>query len=219
MNKKLDNAFIQKYLNGILSHATHRYRSWDYCFNAFSEQEDLKNLPLHLAFYLASWGMYRGSSGLLQKNHSVHNKAVEIINSEKYKNLRCSEANEMNRGLIPLLMNIKKDLANHYRSIPFTKDEEEKYISPTDTLISKILLGTLGCVPAFDRYFNDGLRIENAKTINFDENSLNEIFDFIDNNKSDIIQFQKVIKQKTNSYYPVMKIIDMYFWQIGFDNR
>lgn len=33
---------------------------------------NLDYLSLQLAFYLASWGMYRGSSFLLQKYYRVH---------------------------------------------------------------------------------------------------------------------------------------------------
>src|SRR3989338_201229 len=39
-------------------------------------------------------------------------------------------------------------------------------ISPTNTLISKVMLGTLGCVPAYDTSFIQGLRkVEKDKKI------------------------------------------------------
>ena len=50
-----------------------RYRSWEYCYSSFGEARtgtiDVDYLSLQLAFYLASWGMYRGSSFLLQKDY------------------------------------------------------------------------------------------------------------------------------------------------------
>ena len=51
-----------------------RYRSWEYCYKAFHDARgntnaDVDYLSLQLAFYLASWGMYRGSSFLLQKDY------------------------------------------------------------------------------------------------------------------------------------------------------
>ena len=49
--------------------------------------------------------------------------------------------------------------------------------------------------------------------------SLNELFNFIDNNKNEIDQAQKLIKTKTQRHYPLMKILDMYFWQIGYDKE
>jgi hypothetical protein len=57
-----------------------RYTSFDYCFNyfqVFREQDRVKEIAalesmqlscLHLGFYLASWGMFRGSSTLLLKS-------------------------------------------------------------------------------------------------------------------------------------------------------
>lgn len=54
-----------------------RYRSWEHCYSNFyhargKDNADLDYLSLQLAFYLASWGMYRGSSFLLQKDYKVH---------------------------------------------------------------------------------------------------------------------------------------------------
>ena len=57
-----------------------RYASFDYCFNHFQDARDtgdtaglakgdnLLQSCLHLGFYLASWGMMRGSSQLLQRS-------------------------------------------------------------------------------------------------------------------------------------------------------
>jgi hypothetical protein len=64
------NSNIEKYLSGITTDEFHRYKSWDNCFQAFSVSKQLEIQVLELAFYLASWGMYRGSSGLLQKKSS-----------------------------------------------------------------------------------------------------------------------------------------------------
>jgi hypothetical protein len=59
---------------------TDRYASFDYCFNYFQSQFEDDRLPalaeapglqmscLHLGFYLASWGMYRGSTVRLQRS-------------------------------------------------------------------------------------------------------------------------------------------------------
>lgn len=70
---------IEKYLSSISADEFHRYKSWDNCFKAFSPSTKSEVQALELAFYLASWGMYRGSSGLLQKNHLIHKGAVDIL--------------------------------------------------------------------------------------------------------------------------------------------
>src|SRR5688572_2822634 len=150
---------IDKYILGITKDEFHRYKSWDNCFKAFSTSKQTEIQILELAFYLASWGMYRGSSGLLQKNHLIHNEAVDIVFLKNNQKLKCNPNTEVNRHNINAILEVKNQLANHYGSINFTKGADKtKSISPTDTLLSKIMLGTLGCVPAYDRYFIDGLK-------------------------------------------------------------
>lgn len=65
-----------------------RYRSWEHCYSNFikargSQEIDYDYLSLQLAFYLASWGMYRGSSFLLQKDYKVHIPVVKELLNEK----------------------------------------------------------------------------------------------------------------------------------------
>ena len=57
--------------------ANGRYRSWEHCYKCFYDARnnpspDYDYLSLQLAFYLASWGMYRGSSFLLESNKNIH---------------------------------------------------------------------------------------------------------------------------------------------------
>jgi hypothetical protein len=211
---------IEKYLSAITADEFHRYKSWDNCFQAFSVSKQTEIQVLELAFYLASWGMYRGSSGLLQKNHLIHQGAVGILFLKTSQELKCNQTTEIKRENIKDILDVKNELAKHYQQDKFKfirGDEEEKPISPTDTLLSKIMLGTLGCVPAYDRYFIDGLKEMKMKHTDFNEDSLNELFNFIDKNKEEIDQVQKLITDKTQRHYPLMKILDMYFWQIGYD--
>ena len=64
-----------------------RYASFDYCFNYFKTTESknlIDNLEmscLTIGFYLASWGMLRGSSFLLQKSVKYYKDLVEYIAS------------------------------------------------------------------------------------------------------------------------------------------
>ena len=209
---------IEKYLKVITIDEFHRYKSWDTCHKSFNVSTQTDIHVLELAFYLASWGMYRGSSGLLQKNHLIHKGAVDILFSNEGQALKCNAKNEVDRINITDILNLKNKLANHYSEIYFTKGADKpKPISPTDTLLSKILLGTLGCVPAYDRYFINGLKEKKMGNSSFNDPSLNELFAFIDNNKTEIDNVQKLILTQTKRHYPVMKILDMFFWQIGYD--
>jgi len=177
-----------------------RYNSWNHCFKAFGSKLDDDFLALHLAFYLASWGMYRGSSKLLSKDYTIHIGAVAILNN--FSSLRCNNQNENDKSELDEINKLISSLFNYYDSHDIT---------PTDTLLSKIILGTLGCLPAFDRFFKDGVKSEKLKFTNLNNKSLEHLFDFTENNSE-----LKAIKEKYPDY-PIMKIVDMYFWQIGFD--
>ena len=103
--------------------------------------------------------MYRGSSGLLWKDYKVHNDAIEII--KNYYQLRQEYFSELPKK--QLVFDLFNELSTYYSKQKYFKGIEEHKVTPTDTLIFKIILGTLGCLPAFDRYFNIGLfKKENA---------------------------------------------------------
>jgi hypothetical protein len=71
-------ASVERYIAGRSAEA--RYASFDYCYNHFqsacdggelerlADGDDLVLSCLHLGFYLASWGMMRGSGDLLQRS-------------------------------------------------------------------------------------------------------------------------------------------------------
>jgi hypothetical protein len=86
---------LRRYLNGTKSGGGRRpetrYTSFDYCFNYFQSFRDSGNVAaiasreyiqqscLHLGFYLASWGMLRGSAELLQKSVRHFVPVIETI--------------------------------------------------------------------------------------------------------------------------------------------
>ena len=77
----------------LASDPHHRYRSWEHCFSHFSrrasftDSEHRDTAALQLAFYLASWGMYRGSSVLLWKDYRIHLPAVSELLATNYGTL------------------------------------------------------------------------------------------------------------------------------------
>ncbi len=118
----------------------------------FECRDKKESHALHLAFYLASWGMYRGSSGLLQKNHLIRLELVGCIFSKQYETLYCNSANEVTENNIELIIRLSLALGDQYRHVDFDRGiHKDKVINPTDTLISKVMFGTLACVPAYDR--------------------------------------------------------------------
>ena len=84
---------IEENLTAYLSDRkpTARYASFDYCFNHFQsslEEGHLDDLLkgdglqlscLHLGFYLASWGMLRGSAELLRRSIRTYVPVVEAL--------------------------------------------------------------------------------------------------------------------------------------------
>jgi len=88
------NANLRRYLDGATPETGRqpdaRYTSFDYCFNYFQSFRDSGNVAypeniqfscLQLGFYLASWGMLRGSAKLLQKSARHFAPVVEVIAS------------------------------------------------------------------------------------------------------------------------------------------
>src|ERR1700719_3146846 len=70
-----------------------RSRSWEHCFRYFHESNlqvllaDRHHAALQLGFYLASWGMYRGSSFLLQHDYTIHLGVVTALAAQHFEPL------------------------------------------------------------------------------------------------------------------------------------
>jgi len=215
---------ILNFNKSIMDDNSHRYKSWEHCYTVFKSSTEIDFISLHLGFYLASWGMYRGSSGLLQKDYTIHHGAIEILKDSKFKAIHFIGSNQLNlakkKEHIDLIIDLKDELSRYYSNIKYTKgDNPEKGISPTDTLISKIMLGTFSCCPAYDRYYIDGLRVTGLKGFELTTESLNNLYAYIDEYINEITLVQKEIIKSSGIFYPVMKIMDMYFWSLGYEKE
>lgn len=83
-------------------------------------------------------------------------------------------------------------------------------------LITKILLGTLGCVPAYDTFFEKGVGHLGLKEKNYDEDSLRELADFYEEHNDRLEEARRGMRTE-DLIYPQMKLLDMGFWQVGFE--
>ena len=207
----------------------HRFKSWEHNYRIFCEERvktnhNIDKLTIHLAFYLASWGMYRGSSFLLQKDYKIHEEAVKEIIKEEYDSLVAIKFNELNDENLEKMEKLNSFLREHYRKIS-QKDEDEKI---SDILITKILLGTLGCVPAYDNYFTKGFKKFNTlgnfsnKEGKLNEKSLLRLAEFYKKYEKELEEKRENFKiyindDNTEIKYPQMKVLDMGFWQIGLE--
>lgn len=193
--------------------------SFDYCYNYFynfksnkiEEMSNNKNLQtscLTLGYYLASWGMLRGSSFLLKKySVKIYKPLIEeIATNSKFCELWNIDLNNYNIDNIKLLLECKNII----------KEKLGLKNNPSDTLVSKIMLGIFGCVPAFDQFFKKGLNVTG-----FNEKSLNYINKFYLENKDSFNKINSIytldfnLNKNTNIKYPLAKLLDMYGFKKG----
>ena len=199
-----------------------RSRSWEHCYRVFRDARtapspDYDYLSLHLAFYLASWGMYRGSSFLLQKDYKVLSPIVEKVLKPEYDclfGLACADLREPD--VQTRLANLSDDIADDFRPIrnEVAGRVVESQVSPV--LITKILMGTLGCVPAYDRFFEEGARYLGLEKKTYHEKSLLELADFYEEHNDRLEEVRRGMRTE-DLVYPQMKLLDMGFWQVGFE--
>ena len=83
-------------------------------------------------------------------------------------------------------------------------------------LITKILMGTLGCVPAYDRFFQDGVAKYKVTTQEYSLNSVLRLVDFYEAHNDRLEEARREMRTE-DLIYPHMKLLDMGFWQVGFE--
>ena len=199
-----------------------RSRSWEHCYRVFrdartDQSPDYDYLSLHLAFYLASWGMYRGSCFIFQKDYKVHTPIVKEILKPEYDRLfglACADLRNSDAGvqvtelcdyIADYFYPIREQVAGHKVETPVSQ-----------VLITKILLGTLGCVPAYDRFLVDGIKKYKVTTQEYSLDSVIRLVDFYEEHNDRLEEARRGM-QSDDLIYPQMKLLDMGFWQIGYD--
>ena len=206
-----------EFYNDLKADENGRYRSWEHCYSHFikargSKEVDYDYLSLQLAFYLASWGMYRGSSFLLQKDYRVHIPVVKELLSEKYDALVGIECTDFRKeSNQQLLKDINSFLGQYYDKIRREVKEQELKNQLSFTLITKILMGTLGCVPAYDRYFIAGIKNQKVATGNYNLKSIMQLVDFYEKNSARLEPVRGKMEVE-GMPYPQMK---MMIWDFG----
>lgn len=197
-----------------------RYLSWEHCYTAFADSKELSDdkfdfLCLHLAFYLASWGMYRGSSFLLWKDYLVHRDAVKELYNVEYKPLWGISCNDLlTEDNLDLVIKLSDKLKTIYMGKRKNIDDFEGI---SDILITKILMGTLGCVPAYDRFFVETLRTYKIAAGSYNKRSLKDLALYYNDNHEKLDDFKKSLFVQRDIKYPEMKILDMALWYIAFE--
>lgn len=221
----LQAAFLQFKKMRNQSHA--RCLSWEHCIEQFSFvfdelntkelkveniQDDLiDTLCLHLGFYLASWGMMRGSTDLLDYDYKIHTKAVKHLLSypELFRmdsSTLCKEEN------LDKLEKLSTELQNAY-----TVEQERPFNNEnvSNILITKILMGTLGIVPAYDTFVTEAVKHYNITTANFNTDSFKKLSYYFETHLNEEIKNLTKEMQNLFSLYTPMKVIDSLLWELG----
>lgn len=222
---------------------THRYASFDYCYNYFygfykddnikgiSDPENIQLSCLHLGYYLASWGMMRGSSFLLQRNSKYLENLIEEISNfpKRYWEIDVEDYLIVDNKLDNKNNKIKGEQINNdifdikdtiIDSLKIKVENKEK--KPTATLITKIMLGVFANIPAYDQYFKKGM---GGGFNQLNKKSLENISDFYYNNKNEIDKIYEeqpiytldFAGNETEIKYTKAKLIDMYGFTKGME--
>lgn len=196
--------------NSVSSDVNHRYLSWEHCHTVFKEnrhnpsEATVDYMCLHLAWYLASWGMLRNSF-LMQKDYKVHKAVVELICQPQWDTL----------WDMPAEMMVQERYAKQV--VQLSQLITDAYIheggNPTETLLTKILLGTIGCVPAYDRYFRKALAVTCAASQTLNVRSIVALGKLYTEHADEFAALQRYCSERME--YPAAKVLDMCFFEYG----
>ena len=191
-----------------------RYTSFDYCFNYFQSSreagfagsiDDKSHIELSclsLGFYLASWGMYRGKAQLSQRSARGLVPTIESIAAADSK-IWSVDVNNYDDEAIAVIL----EVANSLRGvIPG---------GHSDTLVTKVMLGVFGCVPAYDRFVRSGLGVRGltAKSLRKIRSLYETNATLIDDSRLQTIDFAS--GEPSERRYTRAKVIDMIYFIEG----
>lgn len=195
----------------IAKDPNHRYLSWEYCHEAFKhhryhqDEVTVDYLCLHLAWYLASWGMLRNSF-LLEKDYKIHAPAVQLLYQPEWTDLWDIAPDKLaQEQYATKIVRLRKALAQVYVGCNAGM--------PTETLLTKILLGTIGCAPAYDRYFKKALSVTGVASQRLNAKSLMALGRLYIENIDGFEALRRHCGERVE--YPAAKIIDMCFFEYG----
>jgi hypothetical protein len=112
--------------------------------------------------------------------------------------------------LVPIILKAIDAIREAYR--PFAP------LAASDTLATKVLLGTFGCLPACDQYFIKGFKSAGFQYSYINAKFIERVLHFCKDYFGELRDEQQIIEKTSGVRYPLMKLIDMYFWQIGIEH-
>ncbi len=193
-----------------------RFSSFDYCFNYFARFHESGSVTplddaqreiacLQLGFYLASWGMFRGSGQLIRHSARRLEPTIDVIANSPEAIWSIDAGNysdEAQKNILSVAEALRETLPG----------------SASDTLVTKIMLGVFGCVPALDSFFVRGFGIPSNRPLRL--STLAAIGEYAASH-ADELNDQTVNTldfssgTETSRTYTTAKIIDMVFFVQG----
>ena len=252
---ELEQAFCEffcksGYIKDGVINRKNRFSSQDECYNYFQEsvfgKEDpnFKEAGFRLGFYLASYGMFRGSTGLLDygiENFEEWAKGLKEIYSktrnEEWGEPFISRYNEIKKLILGKCSTDQGEcsfgkICEKCSDDPKSQKKSKNDVSPTQTLITKIMLGVFGDFPAIDTNFNTVLQKKNGCTGIYSGNDagtiwtkISKVYDLeiegcgnikikgvIDDLKKNLLN---LLKDNDKDKFSDAKILDALFFTIG----
>ncbi len=177
-------------------------------FGNKSLSEDQKAKELFI--YLANWGMVARGSFLMKHTWRILKPVIEILSKPEYKELRNPEIETVEKS-IDLLIELRDEI---YKSLrPYHDDKTVSY-----TLISKILLGTLGCTIAYDRNVKIVLSATGIASKKFEPDSINSLCEYYNQNKTELETLRKKVEKMSCKKCPSFKLLDLVLWSAADKN-
>ena len=195
-------------------HEEKRNKSWEYCHNIFSkytgkqiDDQTKELLALHLTGFLASWGMYCRKSPLLHDcSYMVHMGLVKILLDKKYSPLFKIDDEKGFASNIGLIEKMYDEINSYYAEIHPN--------SPVSaTLVTKVMLGVFGCIPAYDTNVNKALAYCGIQHTGKHVNMFNSLLNALNENKDFCNRVKEIQSQKSD--YTFMRVVDMVLWKSG----
>lgn len=123
------------------------------------------------------------------------------------------------------LVAVTRELRDHYRPLMARADKQRSTLREltdrngedqwhlreeiSSTLVTKILTGTLSCIPAFDTEFNAGIRYHQGIWPRLSEGRLKILFNKLSTHKAALDDIRKEFE------YPEMRLVDWAYWLLG----
>lgn len=192
--------------------------SWDYCYSWFNKDRrpssDDRRDCLELGYYLANWGMFRGSGSFMTTNLAALLPALPVINAHHDAMQRVD------------LTGTEQE----WSKLKSTYDALESALpgNPSTTLVTKVMLGVWGCMPAMDTYVLAGIRqlldlAGQRGLTTFNRRFYNYLSEFRHAHAGEVDRYREAplatfgTSAVQRTQIPAGKVLDMYFFQLGQD--